>query len=228
MIAQIQKPIDEILEMLDGREKLVLYGCGGCATVFHTGGEPEVKEMADALSKHGKSILAAIAPPFGEFTCYAPWSKERLSKYRQEIEACDAILMMSCGDGFQVVRESVLENEFGLVKPIYPANDAIGHMGGGPSAFREKCIQCGECLLGQFAGICPMTQCAKGLLNGPCGGASNGKCEADPTRDCAWELIYNRLKQLGELDKWKEAEPVIKDYSKMARPRKIEVAPLVL
>jgi hypothetical protein len=82
--------------------------------------------------------LAAIAPPFGELTCYAPWSKEHLSKYRQEIEACDAIMMMACGDGFQVVREFVLENEFGLIKPIYPANDAIGHMGGGPSPFREK------------------------------------------------------------------------------------------
>ncbi len=86
MIGQVQKPIDEILTMLDGKEKLVLCGCGGCATVFHTGGEPEVKETADTLSRHGKKVLAAIAPPFGEFTCYAPWSKERLSKYRQQIE----------------------------------------------------------------------------------------------------------------------------------------------
>jgi hypothetical protein len=88
-------------------------------------------------------------------------------------------------------------------------------------------MQCGECLLGQFAGICPMTQCAKGLLNGPCGGASNGKCEADPTRDCAWELIYGRLKKLGALETIKQFVPP-KDYSKMARPRNIEVAPLVL
>jgi ferredoxin len=227
MIGQVQKPIDEILEMLDGKEKLVLYGCGGCATVFHTGGEPEVKKMADTLSEYGKSILAAIAPPFGEFTCYAPWSKERLSKYRHEIEECDAILMMSCGDGFQVVREFVLENEFGRVKPMYPANDAIGHMGGGASVFREKCIQCGECLLGQFAGICPMTQCAKGLLNGPCGGVKDGKCEVDRERDCAWILIYNRLKELGILETMMHYVPP-KDYSKMARPRKIEVAPLVL
>ena len=115
MIGQVQKSIEEILGMLDGKEKLVLYRCGGCATIFHTGGEPEVKEMADTLSKHGKNILAAIAPPFGEFTCYAPWSKERLSKYRQEIEECDATLMMACGDGFQVVREFVLEDVAPLV-----------------------------------------------------------------------------------------------------------------
>jgi hypothetical protein len=227
MIGQVQKPIEEILEMLDGKERLVLYGCGGCATVFHTGGEPEVKEIADTLSKHGKNILAAIAPPFGEFTCYAPWSKERLSKYRQEIEECDAMLMLCCGDGLQVVREFVLENEFDLKKPIYPANDAIGHMGGSPSEFREKCMQCGECLLGQFASICPMTQCAKGLLNGPCGGSQNGKCEADPERDCAWELIYERLRKLGALETLREFVPP-KDYSKMKRPRALEVAPLAL
>ena len=225
MIGQTQKPIEEILEFLDGKEKVVLVGCGGCATVFHTGGEPEVKEMADTLSKHGKSILAAIAPPFGEFTCYAPWSKERLKPYRKQIEECDAVLMMSCGDGFQVVRQLVLEDEFGLVKPIYPANDAIGHMGGGPTLFREKCMQCGECVLGQYAGICPMTQCAKGLLNGPCGGSKNGKCEQEPEHDCAWILIYERLKKLGEMGKIKEFVPA-KDYSKMKRPRQIEVAPL--
>ena len=225
MIGQVQKPIEEILESLGDNEKIVLVGCGGCATVFHTGGEPEVKEMASTLSKQGKNILAAIAPPFGEFTCYAPWSKARLEPYRKEIEECDAILMMTCGDGLQVVREFILEDEYGLVKPIYPANDAIGHMGGGPTLFREKCQQCGECLLGQYAGICPLTQCPKGLLNGPCGGSKNGKCEQEPEHDCAWILIYERLKTLGELDKIKEFVPP-KDYSKMKRPRTLEVAPL--
>ena len=227
MIGQTQKPIEEVLGFLDGKEKVVLVGCGGCATVFHTGGEPEVKEMADILTKRGKNVLAAVVVPFGEFTCYAPWSKERLKPYRQQIEDCDAILMLSCGDGLQVVREFILEGEYNLVKPIYPTTDPVGHMGGGPSLFREKCQQCGECLLGQYAGICPMTQCAKGLLNGPCGGAKNGKCEQEPEHDCAWVLIYERLKKLGELDKIKEFVPP-KDYSKMKRPRTLEVAPLVL
>lgn len=226
MIGQVNKPVEEILGYLEGREKIVIYGCGGCATIFHTGGEPEVKEMANTLSKHGKNILAAVAPPFGEFTCYAPWSKERLSKYRREIEECDAILMLACGDGLQVVRELV-EGEFGLLKPIYPGTNPIGHMGGGPTLFKEKCQQCGECELGRFAGICPLTQCPKGLLNGPCGGSKNGKCEVDPERDCAWVLIYERLKEFGELNRMK-GEPMFKDYSKMTRPRKIEVSPPVL
>jgi len=225
MIDQTQKPIEEILEYLEGKERVVLVGCGGCATFFHTGGETEVKEMAKTLTETGKQVLAAIAPPFGEFTCYAPWSKARLSQYRKEIEESDAILMLTCGDGLQVVRELILEEEFELVKPIYPGTNSIGHMGGGPTLFKEKCQQCGECELGKFAGICPLTQCAKGLLNGPCGGSKNGKCEVDPERDCAWVKIYERLKTLGELEKMKEIVGP-KDWSKMTRPREIEVAPL--
>jgi hypothetical protein len=227
MIGQVQKPIEELLGYLEGKEKIVLIGCGGCATVFHTGGEAEIKEMADTLSRHGKKILAAVAPPFGEFTCYAPWSKARLSNYRREVEECDAILMQCCGDGLQVVRDNIIEGEFGLTKPIYPATNPMGHMGGGPALFTEKCQQCGECELGRLAGICPLTQCPKGLLNGPCGGSENGKCEVDTERDCAWVMIYERLEKLGELHKLEEImEP--KDWSKMTRPRQLEVAPLVL
>jgi len=225
MIGQVQKPIEEILEYLEGKKKIVIVGCGGCATVFHTGGEPEVKQMAKTLSDNGKQVLAAIAPPFGEFTCYVPWSKKRLDGYRREIEECDAILMLTCGDGLQVVRELILEEEFQVIKPIYPGTNSIGHMGGGPTLFKEKCRQCGECELGRFAGICPLTQCAKGLLNGPCGGSQNGKCEVYPERDCAWVKIYERSKALGELEKIREIVKS-KDWSKMIRPRQIKVAPL--
>jgi len=228
MIAQKQKPIEEVLEYLEGKSKIVLYGCGGCATVFHTGGEPEVKAMAETLSRHGKQVLADVAPPFGEFTCYLPWSKERLSKYRREIEECDAVLMMTCGDGLQVVRQHVLEGEFGLQKPIYPTTNPIGHMGGGPTLFEEKCQQCGECELGRLAGVCPLTQCAKGIMNGPCGGVrAGGKCEVDPDRDCAWITIYRRFEALGDLNAFRQIRPP-KDWSTMSRPRKIEVAPLEL
>jgi hypothetical protein len=225
MIGQTQKPIDEILEYLEGKNEIVIVGCGGCATVFHTGGEPEVKEMAKGLTAKGKEVLAAVAPPFGEFTCYAPWSKNRLNQFKKEIKECDAILMLSCGDGLQVVREFILEEELEIIKPIYPGTNPIGHMGGGPTLFKEKCQQCGECELGKFAGICPLTQCAKGLLNGPCGGSNNGKCETDPERDCAWIKIYERLKALGIPQMMKEiAGP--KDWSKMTRPRQIEAEPL--
>jgi hypothetical protein len=226
MIGQVQKPLKEILEYLETREKIVIVGCGGCATIFRTGGEPEVKAMASILTQHGKHVLAAITPPLGEFTCYAPCITARLSPYRHEITECDAVLVLACGDGLQVVREFVLEKAFGLQKPVCPGTNPMGHMGGGPTLFKEKCIQCGECELGQFASICPLTQCPKGLLDGPCGGTTkDGKCEIDPERDCVWVSIHERLKDFGLLDNLADIkEP--KDWSKMQRPRQVEVMPL--
>ena len=122
MIGQKPKPLEEILESLEGKQKVVVVGCGGCATVFHTGGEAEVQAMAERLTQNGKEVLAAVAPPFGEFTCYAPWSKARLGAVREQVEECDAILMLTCGDGAQVVRELVVEGAFGIRKPLYPGD----------------------------------------------------------------------------------------------------------
>jgi len=109
-------------------------------------------------------------------------------------------------------------------KPVYPALDTL-FIGWeeSPGRFIEICMQCGECVLGQYVGICPMTQCAKGLLNGPCGGSKDGKCEQEPEHDCAWVLIYERLKRLGKLHEMKEFVPP-KDYGKMKIPRQAEVA----
>jgi hypothetical protein len=126
----------------------------------------------------------------------------------------------------QTVRDDVIEAEFGLQKPVHPATDPIGHMGGGPARFEEKCRQCGDCELGRFAGLCPLTQCAKGLMNGPCGGPSrDGKCEANDERDCAWLRIYRGMEALGNLDPLRKCTPP-KDWSRMQPPRAIEVASL--
>ena len=222
MNAQVQKPIEEILEYLEGKKKIVLMGCGGCATVFHTGGIKEVNEMEKELTKRGKEITGKIAPPLGIFTCYLPMSSMLLEEHKNELEECDAILMQSCGDGLQAVR-GYLEEEMGIVKPIYPSNNALGFSSGGPTKFKEECQACGECELGKTAGICPLVQCPKGLLNGPCGGANeDGKCEVDPEKDCAWILIYKRLGKLNELGKLSQInEP--HDWSKATRPRTLEV-----
>jgi len=111
-------------------------------------------------------------------------------------------------------------------KPVYPAlNTLFIAKEDTPGYFTEICLQCGECVLGQYACICPVTQCAKGLLNGACGGSKNGKCEQRPERDCAWILIYERLNKLGELERIKEMV-MPKDYSKMKRPRTLEVGRL--
>ena len=222
MMGQRLKPLKEILHYLDGKKKIVLMGCGGCATVFHTGGEADLEKMANTLSKEGKEVLAQVKLPSGVFACHIPTSSRYIRKYIDEIRECDAILMMACGSGLQAIRE-YLEKRFNIFKPIYPAVDSLGFFGGGPTKFAEKCQGCGDCILAYTAGICPLTKCPKGLLNGPCGGVRpDGKCEVDPEEDCVWIKIYERLKKLGELEMLsKIMEP--KDWSEMKRPRKLEV-----
>ena len=181
--------------------------------------------MGEILRKEGKEVVE-IGLPFGVFCCYLPMSSMFVDKHIEDFKNCDAILMMSCGDGLQTIRR-YLESK-NIFKPIYPSNDALGFFGEGPKEFIEKCQGCGECELGKTAGICPLTQCAKGLLNGPCGGTrEDGKCEVDPEKDCAWYLIYKRLKEIGEIEEIKRINGPHK-WSKAIRPRKLEVEPINL
>jgi hypothetical protein len=225
MMGQDQKPLEEILDSLEGKEKIVLMGCGGCSTIFHTGGVEEVGEMAEILTGEGKKVKK-VPLPFAVFACYKPFSSMFVEEHKKDFEDCDAVLMMSCGDGLQTVREIL--DEMGIVKPFYPAVNAMGVSGGGPDKFIEKCRACGECIVGRTAGICPLTECPKGLLNGPCGGTRpDGKCEVDPDKDCAWYLIYKRLKEIGELEKIMEFNGP-HDWSKSVTPRTFEREPLDL
>jgi len=224
MMGQKQKPLNEILRYLEGKNKIVLMGCGGCSTVFHTGGEKEVEEMAEKLAREGKEVLAKIKLPLDVYACYLPMSSKYVRRNIEALKECEAILMLCCGDGLQAVR-GYLEEQ-GIFKPIYPAVDSLGFFGGGPRRFKEECQGCGDCILAYTAGICPLTRCPKGLLNGPCGGVrSNGKCEVNPDDDCVWIQIYERLRRLGEVDKFTEIMAP-KDWSSMRRPRELEVEPI--
>jgi len=221
MMGQKLKPLEEILGYLKDKRKVVLMGCGGCATLFRTGGEAEVDEMAKKLSEAGKEVLAKIKLPMDVYACFLPMSSKYLRKNIDAIRNCDALIAFYCGDGVQVTR-GFLE-ELGIFKPIYPAVDSLGFFGGGPTRFIEECQGCGECILAYTGGICPLTRCPKGLLNGPCGGVrSNGKCEVNPDMDCAWVKIYEWLEKLGETHSFKNLLEA-KDWSKMKRPRVIEV-----
>jgi len=211
-----QKQIEEIVQSLERYQKVYLVGCGTCATICHTGGKSEVLEMKDKLEAAGKKITGWMVIP----TACDTLTKYALMEDAGAINAADCILVMTCAFGVQTV---ALYSD----KPVYPSlNTLFIGKEDEPGCFSEVCMQCGECIIGQYASICPMTRCAKGLLNGPCGGSKNGKCEQNPDLDCAWVLIYERLKKLGELDKIKEFVPP-KDYSKMRRPRTLGIAPFI-
>jgi ferredoxin len=193
-----QKPFEEIMESLGKAKKVYLIGCGTCATICHTGGKSEVLEMKEKLEGAGKKITGWMVIPTAcdELTKYA------LEDNAEEVKKADAILAMTCAFGVQTI--AMFSNRL-----VYPAlNTLFVGKEEAPGQFVEVCMQCGNCVLATTAGICPLVRCAKSLLNGPCGGSVGGKCEVSPDIPCAWQLIYDRLEALGQLDKLEEIVPL--------------------
>ena len=211
MIITKGKELKEILKYLDGEKRIFLIGCGECSTTCKTGGEDDIRRVSELLEKEGKRITGYSVPTA---PCVAAKLKLELAKHRRTIESSDAILVLACGLGAQSVKENLR-----ATKPIHVGCDTL-FMGAVDStgAFLERCSACGDCILELTAMICPITRCAKEMLNGPCGGQDKGKCEVDKERDCAWILIYNELKKQGKLHLFKEKRPP-KDYSKSLKPR---------
>jgi len=205
MIVSEQKPWEEILSYLDGENNIFILGCNGCAEASDSGGPLQVEETENKLQEVGKKVTGTMVI---DFLCQKALVKSRLRGRVKQVEAADSILVMTCGIGVQAVSAAVN-------KVCHPACNTVS-LGGSRGEWqgKERCLECGDCLLDYTGGICPLTACTKGLINGPCGGASKGKCELNPEKDCGWELIYNRLKGLDQLDKLRRfIEP--KDYSKM-------------
>ncbi len=210
MIISENKPMQEILGFLKDSEKVVLVGCSQCAATCKSGGEEEVLKMKEALEAEGKNVLGyTLLDP----ACNLLKSKKDLKVLKEEIKEADALLSLACGDGTQTIVKNVKN------LPVYPANNTlfIGETKR-VGEFEESCKACGECELGWTGGICPVTMCAKGLINGACGGAKNGKCEVNSEHDCAWIMIYNRLKDIDQLENMVAIRPM-KDYSKQNNPR---------
>jgi ferredoxin len=216
MHATIQKSIDEIMDNLKPREKVFVVGCGACAEKCHSGGEQECKEMVERLTERGVQVTGWATSPSGMSLCKLALAKKILNEdHREETQEADSFLILACGQGIHTIMDAT---DGGIV---HPGCDTI--FGGetiSEQFITEYCSLCGECIVEQTGGLCPLTLCGKGLLNGPCGGAKDGKCEVDPDRECGWILIYDRLKKLGQLDKMKKyVEP--KDHSKWSRPRSL-------
>ncbi|MBI5573917.1 MAG: methylenetetrahydrofolate reductase C-terminal domain-containing protein [Elusimicrobia bacterium] len=205
MIVSQQKPIDEILKMLEGEKTVFVVGCNGCAEVCETGGEKACVELKQKLEASGIKVVGCTTV---DFMCNKLLDSLKILRHKEKIDFADSIIALTCGVGVQAV-SSVID------KYVHPANNTIylgGFQGTWPS--QERCAECGECVLDLTGGICPITNCSKSLLNGSCGGAKNGKCEIDKELDCGWEKIYNRLKKLNKLENLQKFTK-LRDYSKM-------------
>jgi len=219
MHATIQKPIEEMLKYFRPGEKVFVVGCDNCAAKCHSGGIPDTEEMVSRLEKRGVNVIGWCVPqPPGVSLCKLSNTKRVLQEeYGEQTSEADSFLVLACGQGFHTVVDAT---DGGIV---HPGCDTI--FGGetiSDDFITEYCSLCGECIVEYTGGLCPVTLCTKGLLNGPCGGAINGKCEVDRSRDCGWQLIYDRLKALGRLNQMKDYMPP-KDNSKWSRPRSLTI-----
>jgi hypothetical protein len=208
-----QKPFEEIQQQLEGFDRVYVAGCGTCTTMTRTGGMEEVVAMKERLQELGKLVTGWIVIP----TACDEMTEVAIRENDGAIQNASCILAMSCALGVHKLSTYI-------GKPVFPAVDTlfIG-VEDTPGHFQEVCAQCGQCVLGETAGICPLTACHKGLLNGPCGGTNNGKCEVDKEKDCAWTLIYQRLQEQGRLDLMRRFHAP-RDYNVSPRPRTIKVA----
>jgi len=205
MLYTENKPIDEVLDSLNGDKNIFLLGCNGCAEVCETGGEKALSAMQTELKEAGKNVTGTCLV---DFLCNKVLVATRLAREMDKINQSDSILVLTCGIGVQAVAKVIDK----VVRPAANTVSLGGLQGLWPS--EERCEACGDCALDYTGGICPITSCAKGLLNGPCGGSQDGKCEVDPDKDCGWIKIYERLKKIGRLENLKKIRTP-RDHSKM-------------
>ena len=169
--------------------KVFLLCCRGCAELSFP--EREAEELAEELLAQDR--LAGTLTT--DYICDPDNLALRLERRKAMLQEADAVLVLSCGVGVQTAAEQLAG------KSVYAGCDTLRLPGfQGVTPLEHDCAQCGECWLNLTGGICPLTACSKGLVNGQCGGARNGKCEVDPGMDCGWERIHRRLEALGRPD----------------------------
>ena len=213
MIISEQKPLEEILALVREYSRIFLVGCGDCATICNSGSDVQLREMRDKLHEQGKTVTGMCVP---DSTCIAAKLKTATAAHLALLRGSDAILVFSCGLGVQSVRDN---DRFGLA--VLPGCDTTaGALLDNKGNLLEKCAMCGQCVLGQTFGICPVALCPKGLLNGPCGGMKNGNCELNNNQECAWAVIYKEAQKRNRLDTLKKVQPP-RNYKKAVRPHKL-------
>jgi ferredoxin len=205
MIVAERKPLEAVVEMLKGDRKVLAVGCGTCVAVCMAGGKKEVGMLASALRM--ATGLEGEKLEVDETLVQRQCETEYIESLDDKVGDYDAIVSLGCGVGVQYLAERFPE------KRIVPALDTK-FMGGPTEAgiWEERCQGCGNCILGTTGGVCPISRCAKQLMNGPCGGSKGGHCEIDPGIPCAWQLIWERMDKLGRMEELLELQPP-KDWS---------------
>jgi hypothetical protein len=215
MIVADKKPIEEIIDYLKNKNKILVLGCNECVTVCEAGGKKEVGVLASALRMYFMNQGDEVT--IDEVTLERQCDHEYLEEIRNQVDQYDAIVSLACGVGVQFTAEKY------HTTPIYPGvNTCFLGVTEERGLWTERCQACGTCLLAQTGGICPVSRCAKRLLNGPCGGSTDGKCEINKEIDCAWQLIVDRMQALDILDDYEKICSV-KDWStdRAGGPRKV-------
>ncbi len=218
MIVGKLKPAEEIISSVSEFRNILILSCGSCVTVCLSGGDREARALGREIiqDKYHEQSPPSIKMDTIQRQC----ERDLIKTFLEIPPGTDAILSTACGVGVQTLAE-VFEH-----LPVIPALNTtfLGALDE-PGVWREKCQGCGDCVLTQTAGICPVSRCAKRIFNGPCGGSSKGKCEIDSEVDCAWQLIIDRLKALGRIDEYVKISPP-KDWSsdRSGGPRKAERA----
>jgi ferredoxin len=200
MIIAEQKPFSEIQEMIAPYKRVLLAGCGTCVASCSAGGPDEVEKLSEALTAESSDKT------MGKTSIPRQCADKFIDRLENKISDYDAILSMACGNGVQAVSKRF------PALPVLPAlNTQFIGVEKEPGVWTENCLACGDCILWKTGGVCPVTRCAKSLMNGACGGASEGNCEVSKDRPCAWQEIYHALKRLNMLHYLKE-KPQVKDW----------------
>jgi len=215
MITARQKPFQEIRGMIAPYKKILVLGCGSCVAECAAGGEKETAMLTSALRMAAKKNSEKVLVQ--EKTLDRQCVKDFVIELDGIIDQYDAILSLGCGAGVQAVADMYQE------LPVIPAlnTEFLGETKD-QGYWVENCLGCGDCMLYYFGGICPLARCSKQILNGPCGGSKDGRCEINPELDCAWQLIIDRLSKFQALDRLEEIYPP-KDWSRKqgGGPRRI-------
>jgi len=196
-----------------GFARLFLVGCGACATACKTGGEEQVVALQEWLAERGKEVTGWAVV---DEACHIPRAGRDLRQNKAAVTEAEALVVLACGSGIQSISASTDQRVIGALNSRFLGN--VRRFG----QYEEKCSLCGDCILNETAGICPVTTCAKGLLNGPCGGMEDGRCEADSEIDCAWVTIFERLQKQQRPGVFARTVPP-KDWSRQRKPGRMKV-----